>query len=382
MLAVLSVGVEEHPAVISKTAVIHGTQTTDNFTRSFMGTFLNQTAEIISMHPTETELDDDLQDAPGEFELRHLVVAPEHHGVRIDRALADMVAEFSRNYLQQLLELGAVSLRGAVVRKASTRLKVGDTLSLELRPTLQSQAFLPQAMELVVVYEDEHLVVIDKPAGLVVHPAPGNWSGTLLNGLLARYPGSAMVPRAGIVHRLDKDTSGLMVVARTRAAMDQLVGAIAAREVRRQYLALAHKPWSGPALRIVDRPVGRDPRNRLRMAVVDLAVSSGKLAKTDVHWIANSVAGCWVRCVLHTGRTHQIRVHMASLGHPLVGDQAYGGTPSGPMARQALHAFRLGFAHPVTGLSLDFHSTPAPDFLALLADWGLSYNTATGPGGL
>jgi 23S rRNA pseudouridine1911/1915/1917 synthase len=347
-----------------------------------MGTFLNQTAEIISMPPTETELDEDLQDPPVEFELRHLEVAPEHHGVRIDRALADMVGEFSRSYLQQLLELGAVSLRGSVVRKASTRLKVGDTLSLELRPTLQSQAFKPQAMDLVVVYEDEHLVVIDKPAGLVVHPAPGNWSGTLLNGLLARYPGSAMVPRAGIVHRLDKDTSGLMVVARTRAAMDQLVRAIAAREVHRQYLALAHKPWSGPALRTVDRPVGRDPKNRLRMAVVDLSVSSGKLAKTDVHWIANSMDGCWVRCVLHTGRTHQIRVHMASLGHPLVGDQVYGGIPFGPMSRQALHAFRLGFAHPVTGLPLDFYSKPAPDFLALLVEWGLSYNRETDPGGL
>jgi 23S rRNA pseudouridine1911/1915/1917 synthase len=382
MPAVLSVGVEEHPAVTSNTAAIHGTQTTDNFTRSFMGTFLNQTAEIISMPPTETELDEDLQDTPVEFELRHLQVAPEHHGVRIDRALADMVDEFSRSYLQQLLELGAVSLRGSVVRKASTRLKVGDTLSLELRPTLQSQAFTPQDMDLVVIYEDDHLVVIDKPAGLVVHPAPGNWSGTLLNGLLARYPGSAVVPRAGIVHRLDKDTSGLMVVARTRAAMDQLVRAIAAREVHRQYLALAHKPWSGPALRTVDRPVGRDPKNRLRMAVVDLAVTSGKLAKTDVHWIANSVDGCWVRCVLHTGRTHQIRVHMASMGHPLVGDQIYGGAPHGPMCRQALHAFRLGFAHPVTGLPLDFHSTPAPDFLALLDDWGLSYNGGTDPGGL
>ncbi|MDZ7936941.1 MAG: RluA family pseudouridine synthase [Rhodoferax sp.] len=382
MPAVLSVGVEEHPAVSSTTAAIHGIQTTDNFTRSFMGTFLNQTAEIISTPSAETELDEDLQDAPAEFELRQLQVAPEHHGVRLDRALADMVSEFSRSYLQQLLELGAVSVRGAVVRKPSTRVKVGDSLAVELRPTQQSQAFTPQTMDLRVVYEDEHLVVIDKPAGLVVHPAPGNWSGTLLNGLLARYPGNAAVPRAGIVHRLDKDTSGLMVVARTRATMDQLVRAIAAREVHRQYLALAHKPWGGPAQRTVDRPVGRDPKNRLRMAVVDLMVSSGKLAKTDVHWIANATAGCWVRCVLHTGRTHQIRVHMASLGHPLVGDQVYGGSPSGPMERQALHAFRLGLAHPVSGAPLNFYSAPAPDFLALLADWGLSYNGVTGPGGL
>jgi 23S rRNA pseudouridine1911/1915/1917 synthase len=347
-----------------------------------MGTFLNQTAEIISTPSAATELEEDLQDSTAEVELRQLLVAPEHHGVRVDRALADMVSEFSRSYLQQLLELGAVSVRGAVVRKASTRVKVGDALVVELRPTLQSQAFTPQAMDLQVVYEDEHLLVIDKPAGLVVHPAPGNWSGTLLNGLLARFPGSATVPRAGIVHRLDKDTSGLMVVARTRAAMDQLVRAIAAREVQRQYLALAHKPWAGASQRTVDRPVGRDPKNRLRMAVVDLALSPGKQAKTDVYWIGNATAGCLVRCVLHTGRTHQIRVHMASLGHSLVGDQVYGGAPVGGMTRQALHAFRLGFLHPVSGQALSFLSAPASDFQTMLADWGLSYNGATGPGGL
>ncbi|MDZ7919248.1 MAG: RluA family pseudouridine synthase [Rhodoferax sp.] len=320
-------------------------------------------------------------DGVSETELRNLTVSSAQHGDRIDRALAQAAAEFSRSYLQQLIEEGAVALNGQTVAKSSQRVKAGDLIAVELRPTQQSQAFKAQPMDLDVVYEDEHVLVINKPAGLVVHPAPGNWSGTLLNGLLARDPLFASVPRAGIVHRLDKDTSGLMVVARTRLAMDALVKAIAAREVSRQYLALAHNPWKGATQVSVDKPIGRDPRNRLRMAVVDLSVSSGKQARTDVFWQANSVTGCWVRCALHTGRTHQIRVHMASLGHPLVGDALYGGSPESGMSRQALHAFRLAFHHPITGVWNEFLAQPATDFLALLALWGLSYNVPTGPGG-
>jgi 23S rRNA pseudouridine1911/1915/1917 synthase len=335
---------------------------------------LNQTAGIISTHSNEPDSEDEVLDGVSETELRNLTVSPAQHGDRIDRALAQAAAEFSRSYLQQLIEEGAVSLNGQTVAKSAQRVKAGDLVAVELRPTQQSQAFKAQPMDLDVVYEDEHVLVINKPAGLVVHPAPGNWSGTLLNGLLARDPQFASVPRAGIVHRLDKDTSGLMVVARTRLAMDALVKAIAAREVSRQYLALAQNPWKGAAQVSVDKPIGRDPRNRLRMAVVDLSVSSGKQARTEVFWLANSVNGCWVRCALHTGRTHQIRVHMASLGHPLVGDAMYGGSPEAGMSRQALHAFRLAFHHPTTGVWKEFHAQPATDFLALLALWGLSYN--------
>ena len=335
---------------------------------------MNQTAGIISTHSNEPDSEDEVLDGVSETELRNLTVSPAQHGDRIDRALAQAAAEFSRSYLQQLIEEGAVSLNGQTVAKSAQRVKAGDLVAVELRPTQQSQAFKAQPMDLDVVYEDEHVLVINKPAGLVVHPAPGNWSGTLLNGLLARDPQFASVPRAGIVHRLDKDTSGLMVVARTRLAMDALVKAIAAREVSRQYLALAQNPWKGAAQVSVDKPIGRDPRNRLRMAVVDLSVSSGKQARTDVFWLANSVNGCWVRCALHTGRTHQIRVHMASLGHPLVGDAMYGGSPEAGMSRQALHAFRLAFHHPITGVWKEFHAQPATDFLALLALWGLSYN--------
>jgi 23S rRNA pseudouridine1911/1915/1917 synthase len=296
------------------------------------------------------------------------------HGQRLDRALARLVPEFSRSYLQQLIADGAVRLRGAAVTKAAQRVRAGEAGEVALRPTPQSQAFIAQALPLAVVHEDEHLLVVDKPAGLVVHPAPGNWSGTLLNALLARDPGARMLPRAGIVHRLDKDTSGLMVVARTRAAMDRLVTMIAAREVSRQYLALAHRRWEGAPQRRVDAPIGRDPRNRLRMAVVDPERHAGKPAATGVRLLQQAEAGCGVLCTLETGRTHQIRVHMAHIGHPLVADPLYGGAPAAGLARQALHAFRLAFAHPVTGVSLAFHAPLPADLRAAWGAWGLGYN--------
>jgi 23S rRNA pseudouridine1911/1915/1917 synthase len=231
-------------------------------------------------------------------------------------------------------------------------------------------------MDIVTVHEDEHLRIIDKPAGLVVHPAPGHWSGTLLNGLLALDPKAVLLPRAGIVHRLDRDTSGLMIVARTRAAMDAMVALIAAREVKRQYLAMGHKPWEGAAARQVDAPIGRDPRNRLRMAVVDLERHAGKTARTLIERLDGNTEGCAVRCTLETGRTHQIRVHMASIGHPLVGDALYGGAPAAGLSRQALHAFRLAFVHPVTQAALEFRSPPPADLRQALQAWGLDYNRA------
>jgi len=335
---------------------------------------LNNTANIISTVPLEPYTEEG-EDGGVEVEVRRATVPQSHHGERMDRALVEMVPEFSRSYLQQLIALNAVCVNGNQVGKPSSKVKAGDEISVELRPTPQSQAFKPENIALNVVYEDAHLLVINKPPGLVVHPAPGNWSGTLLNALLAYDPASRDMPRAGIVHRLDKDTSGLMVVARTRQSMDALVNAIARRDVSRQYLAVAHKPWLGRSEVSIDAPIGRDPRNRLRMAVVDLQSQSGKLAKTDVLQLANSDVGCFVRCILHTGRTHQIRVHMAHVGHPLVADAVYGGTPVNNMTRQALHACRLAFAHPVSGEELLFEVDPPVDFLELLADWGLSYNT-------
>jgi 23S rRNA pseudouridine1911/1915/1917 synthase len=326
---------------------------------------LNQGEIIILADPLE-DAGEEAQDA----ERRTFTLAQPHHGQRLDRALVSLVPEFSRSYLQQLIEQGGVTIAGQAVTRPAHRVKAGDTGAIELRPTPQSQAFKPEPVPLDVVHEDEHLLVVNKPAGLVVHPAAGNWSGTMLNGLLARDPRAAGLPRAGIVHRLDKDTSGLMVVARTRPAMDALVRKIAAREVSRQYLALAHRRWEGPAARTVDAPIGRDPRNRLRMAVVD----GGKPATTTFELLENADRGCWVRASLHTGRTHQIRVHMAHIGHPLVGDPLYGGAPSAGLQRQALHAFRLAFDHPVTGVSLEFHAALPDDLSAALTDWGVRYN--------
>ena len=291
------------------------------------------------------------------------------HGERLDRALGGIVPEFSRTYLQQLIESGAVRLNGQLSSRASAKVKAGDRVQIELKPTPQSQAFKPEVMTLDVVFEDAHLLVINKPAGLVVHPAPGNWSGTLLNGLLARDEATRFLPRAGIVHRLDKDTSGLMVVARTLTAMTALARAIAAREVGREYLALVHgvprqAAWS------VESPIGRDPVSRVKMAVLP----GGRSARTDVRTLGAAEAVAAVHCRLHTGRTHQIRVHLASQGHPLVGDQLYGGRPALGLSRQALHAARLAFAHPVSGERLSFEA-PLPD------DLGLAWEQVL-PGGL
>ncbi len=267
---------------------------------------------------------------------------------------------------------GLVEVDGRIESEPKRKLLGGETLTLNEPREAREQAEQPEDIPLDIVFEDEALLVINKPAGLVVHPGSGNWSGTLMNALLHHVPGIAEVPRAGIVHRLDKDTSGLMVVARSRQAMDALVAQIGARQVRREYLALAHRPWQGAAEREVDAPIGRDPRNRLRMAVVDLQRHPGKPAQTLVQRLQNAEAGCLLRCLLRTGRTHQIRVHLAQLRHPLVGDALYGGAPAAGLQRQALHARRLAFQHPITGEPLAFEAPLPADLAAALADWGLT----------
>jgi 23S rRNA pseudouridine1911/1915/1917 synthase len=329
-------------------------------------------AEIISTGVSE---DEDAGEEIAQAAERRLCALPaEMHGWRADRAIARLIPEFSRSYLQQLMADGAVELRGAPLRKPASRLQAGDRLTVELRPTPQTQAFVAEAMPLVVVFEDADLLVINKPAGLVVHPAAGHWSGTLLNGLLAHHAGAAHLPRAGIVHRLDKDTSGLMLVGKSRQAVEALVRAIAAREVQREYLALAHGAWHGPQVQEVDQVIGRDSHNRLRMAVLRPDATSGKTARTTVTLLATQPEASLLACKLHTGRTHQIRVHMAWLGHPLVGDSLYGGRPLWGLARQALHAQRLRLAHPISGEPLDFSLSPPVDLLSALAQSGLLYN--------
>lgn len=335
-------------------------------------TIISAPLSVDSGPAAPAEADDEAADIADVLEQRTLAVVASWHGARLDRVLAALVPEFSRNYLRQLIESHAVRVDGVLVTKPAAKVRAGQQLVIELRATPMSQAFVPQAMPLAVVFEDEHLRVIDKPAGLVVHPAPGHWSGTLLNGLLALDEQAQRLPRAGIVHRLDKDTSGLLVVARTRVAMEALAARIAARQVRREYLALAHRCWSGAPVREVQVPIGRDPRNRLRMAVVDLARHPGKPAFTRCEWLQDAQAGCLLRCLLGTGRTHQIRVHLAHLGHPLVADTLYGGAPAAGMVRQALHARQLGFEHPVTGQMLEFQAPLPADLAAALRNWGLT----------
>ena len=320
--------------------------------------------------PTLAELESD--ELAVEVEVRDLAFPTDLHRQRLDRALVTLLPEFSRNHLKHMIEEGCVSVSDQVVTKVAHLVKAFDSCQVRLQPTDMSQAFVPQDLPLDVVFEDEHLRVMHKPVGMVVHPAPGNWSGTLLNGLLFLDAGLKLIPRAGIVHRLDKDTSGLMVTARTRPAMDALVHMIAARQVHREYLAIAHRPWRGALLREVDAPIGRDSRQRLRMAVVDLAKQSGKTAHTSLRCLDSQELGCLVHCTLHTGRTHQIRVHMSSIGHPLLADTLYGGSHAANLQRQALHAYKLGFIHPMTGEFLQFHRPLPDDMQQALSDWGLS----------
>lgn len=313
-------------------------------------------------------LDESDEGASGETpDVRTLTVESSGHGQRLDAFLAAQIGEFSRSHLKGLIEAGDVTVGGGTQTSPSRKVAQGQTVRVVLRPTAQSQSFVPEAMDLPIVYEDAHLLVVNKPAGLVVHPAAGNWTGTLMNGLLAHHAGAADLPRAGIVHRLDKDTSGLMVVGKTLVAVTALSRAIAAREVSRQYLALVHGVV--PESFSVTTPIGRDPATRVRMAVV----TSGKPARTDVqrllvgHWAPEAPGGkaraqagerafSGVLCTLHTGRTHQIRVHLSSSRHPLVADALYGGGEALGMTRQALHATRLAFVHPVTGESLRFEA--------------------------
>jgi len=304
---------------------------------------------------------------------------PAHAGWRLDRALAAAVPTMSRERLKTLIRSGAVEAQGKAVRDPATKVKGGEACRVAV-PEPSPAHNEPQAIPLTIVFEDEHLLVVDKPAGLVVHPAAGNFDGTLVNALLHHCGGSLSgiggVARPGIVHRIDKDTSGLLVAAKTDVAHEGLAKQFAAHSIDRRYFAIV----SGvPRTRagVVDAALARSSANRKKIAIVE----GGRGKRAVTHWIRLELLkdAALVKCRLETGRTHQVRVHMASIGHPLLGDQVYGrsGKTHGKLLkelgfhRQALHAAELGFTHPVTKHRLSFSSPIPPDMQGLVDALGI-----------
>ena len=305
-------------------------------------------------------------------DARHALVPATAAGRRLDAVLAELFPEYSRSRLSAWIKAGQVTVDGAPARPRDP-VHGGETIVLDAVEEVQTHA-VAEDIPLDVLYEDEHVFVLDKPAGLVVHPGAGNPAGTLVNALLHRDPALDKLPRAGIVHRLDKDTSGVMVVARTLQAHTALVAQLSAREVHRQYLAIVVGALVSGGT--ADAALDRHPRDRLRMAVRE----DGKDAVTHYRLRERFRAHTALECRLETGRTHQIRVHMAHLKHPIVGDPLYGGSlrlPKGAsedliaalrgFKRQALHAEVLAFAHPVTGEAIRCEAPVPADMQALMA---------------
>lgn len=303
--------------------------------------------------------------------LRRLSIPAELAGQRLDQAAAALLPEFSRSRLRTWIDAGELTVGG---QEAKPRLKLKGGEELELDTELEAAVDpRPEPIPLAIVYADEALLVIDKPVGLVVHPGAGNHSGTLQNALLHRYPELAVLPRAGLVHRLDKDTSGLLLVARTLQSQTALAAALEAREVKRTYHGICQGVLTGGGT--VDAPIGRHRHERTKMAVIE----GGRPARTHYRVVERFRTHTYCELELETGRTHQIRVHMAHIRAPLLGDPVYGGRPKLPPAasaelraalqgfkRQALHASRLRLAHPITGAALAFESELAADLAALL----------------
>jgi 23S rRNA pseudouridine1911/1915/1917 synthase len=292
------------------------------------------------------------------------VVPDELGGLRLDQALARLFPQYSRNRLQAWLESGHIKVEGGYSGRAKSKSHVAGGEQIVVEPPVVASADAPRAqrMPLKVVHEDAELIVIDKPAGLVVHPGAGQPDRTLLNALLAHAPQLAGVPRAGIVHRLDKDTTGLLVVAKTVTAQTSLVRQLADRSMRRVYLAVVQ--GDPPASGMIDAPVGRDARARTRMTVTQ----RGKPARTSYRVMERFGHAALVECRLETGRTHQIRVHFQHIRYPLVGDVVYRrGTRHGvSFPRQALHACELALVHPASGQRMTWSAPPPRDFRQLL----------------
>jgi 23S rRNA pseudouridine1911/1915/1917 synthase len=301
---------------------------------------------------------------------RSLTVAAADVGMRLDRWLAERVPGLSRARVQALIDDGRVHVDGRA-RKAAHRVGPGETIDIDIPPPAP-ETLVPEPIALSIVFEDDAVLVVDKPAGMVVHPGAGHATGTLAAAALAHAPAIAGVGgprRPGVVHRLDKDTSGLLVIAKTAAAYESLTAQLAARTVSRRYRAIVHGRVA-PAGSTVDKPIGRHPHDRVRMAV--LPRGRGKPAVTRFAVLERFAQFTDLDVGLETGRTHQIRVHMASLGHPIAGDRLYGGRAARaplpiPFEGLALHAARLAFLHPVTAAPLEFESPLPPRMGRLLA---------------
>ena len=320
-----------------------------------------------------------------EDNANNFIVPDDAMGERLDKVLAQLMPAISRARLQMWIEQGAVSVNGETAKKVRQKVCAGDEIDVVAQPSPEELAFTPVDLHVDVVYEDDAIIVVNKPVGLVVHPAAGHWDDTLLNALLYRFPQLKHLPRAGIVHRLDRDTSGLMVVAKTLEAQTDLVRQLQARSVKREYWAIVR--GQAPQAGYVQEPIMRDPRNPMRFTVGHGPRS--KDAKTHVRCVDTTfVAGAgqtpmtvsWVACRLDTGRTHQIRVHMQWAGLPLVGDQTYKGknshlpedSPLAGMTRQALHASRLGLVHPVTHEHMEWFVEPPQDMIELMDNLGFA----------
>jgi 23S rRNA pseudouridine1911/1915/1917 synthase len=302
-----------------------------------------------------------------------LTVPEECAGLRLDQALSRLLPEFSRSRLARWVRGELVTVDG---RPALPRHKVwgGERVTLQPLPDPREYADRPEAITLEIIYENGALLVVNKPPGLVVHPGAANWHGTLLNALLEHEPGLAAVPRAGIVHRLDKDTSGLLVVAKTLRAQTDLARQLAARSVKREYLAVAHGRVARDGK--IEAPIGRHPAKRTRMAVI----ARGRHAVTHYQVLERYADATLLRCRLETGRTHQIRVHLSTLGHPLVGDPTYGKRASRiPFPRQALHAERLALVHPDSRRAMSWQVDPPQDMQELIAALRRGSEQATRP---
>ena len=300
---------------------------------------------------------------PAPARVHRLTVPASAAGRRLDQALAELLHQHSRNRLKGWIESGLVRVDGDVVESPRHKLAGGEAVVVTEEHGVDEGEVTPQAIALSIVFEDDAILVVDKPAGLVVHPGSGNRDGTLQNALLHHAPTLAGLPRAGIVHRLDKDTSGLLVVAKTPEAQTDLVRQLAARTMKREYLAVVQGDLARATT--IDAPIGRHPTQRTSMAVIE----QGRPARTHVEVVERFGAATLVRCRLETGRTHQIRVHLTAIGHPLIGDPTYRGRTRKSAAsfpRQALHAQRLGLVHPVTRKAMQWESPVPADIATLL----------------